>query len=124
MGSSAVTSPLAGRIQRSVVAVANVDVRLAIGDDDHTDARQPLSEQRHQAIAGPFGGLERCAASEGNHFSIACLNVRLIHPRGGTAGARACKSRTRRYSAQLAQIWTITSTALSISWTDTHSSRE
>src|SRR6187399_641695 len=27
-------------------------------------------------------------ASEGNHFSIACLNVRLIHPRGGGTGRR------------------------------------
>ena len=41
----------------NLIPLAQMDVRLAIGDDDHTDTRKALLEKRHQAIAGPFCGL-------------------------------------------------------------------
>ena len=57
IGSSAVTSPLAGRIHLTLAAGTVhtvVNVRLAVRDDDDTNAAEALLEERDKAIARPL----------------------------------------------------------------------
>ena len=53
IGSIAVTSPLAGRCTHDAVAIVRVDVRLAVGDDDHLRTAQLAIEDLAQRLRRP-----------------------------------------------------------------------